>query len=71
VERVLALLVAGLAVSGGLCGMIWPEIYRSSMEESYTPRGARITSLVLLLLGMAGLVAILSYAGGPIDFFPV
>ncbi len=64
------MLVAGLAMCGGLCGMIWPEIYRSSMEESYTPRSARITSLVLLLLGMAGLVAILSYAGGPIDFFP-
>ncbi len=50
--------------------MIWPELYRSSMEEQYTPRSARIGSLVLLLLLIAGLVAILGYTGGPIDFFP-
>jgi hypothetical protein len=71
VERVLALLVSGLAVCAGLCGMIRPELFRTFMNESYTPRSARIQALVLLLLGIAGLVAILSYTGGPVDFFPV
>jgi hypothetical protein len=69
-ERVLGLLISGLAVCGGIGGIIRPELYRSSMEEQYTSRGARIAGCVLIALGIAGLVAILTYAGGPIDFFP-
>jgi hypothetical protein len=41
------------------------------MEEQYTSSGARIAGTVLLLLGIAGLVAILGYKGSPVDFFPV
>ena len=69
-KRVVELLISGLAVCVGLAGMIWPELYRRSMEEQFTVRSARIGSVVLLVLGIAGLVAILSYPGGPIDFFP-
>ncbi len=69
-ERVLGLTIAGLAVVGGICGIIWPELYRSSLEEAYTRRRARIGSMVLLLLGLATLYAIFAYAGGPVDFFP-
>jgi hypothetical protein len=67
----LGLLISALAACAGLCGSIWPDLYRSSMGESYTPRTARITAAVLLLLGTTGLIAILSYSGGPIDFSPV
>jgi len=66
-----ALLISGLATLAGLCGSVRPEVLRSSMGENYSPRNARVTAVVLLLLGVAGLVAILSYHGGPIDFSPV
>jgi hypothetical protein len=71
VDRALGLLISGLALGGGLCGVVRPELYRGSFEEQYTPWRARIAGALLLLMGLAGLVAILSYKGGPIDFFPV
>ena len=37
------------------------------MEEQYTPR-RRIAGIVLLLMGLCGLIAILQYHGGPVDF---
>ena len=64
------MLISGLAVCGGLGGIIRPELYRSSMEEQYTRRSARVAGCVVLALGIAGFIAILSYKGGPIDFFP-
>jgi hypothetical protein len=70
-EQGIGLLISGLAVCGGLFGIIRPELYRSSMEELYTRASARIAGCVLLAMGIAGLVAILSHKGGPIDFFPV
>ncbi len=68
--RTVELLISGIVVAGGLCGIIWPELYMSSMEAQYTPRRARIASIVILLMGIAGLVAILQYHGEPVDFFP-
>jgi hypothetical protein len=70
VDRALGLLISSLAVGGGLCGVIRPELYRGSFNEEYTPWRARIAGALLVLLGLAGLVAVLSYKGGPIDFFP-
>jgi len=69
-ERLLALVISALAVVGGIYGLVRPEILRSSMGETYTSRSARIGSTVLLLMGLAGLYAILAYHGGPIDFSP-
>ena len=69
-ERVLGLVISALAVGGGIGGLVRPEIYRSSMEDSYTPAAARIGGLVLLALGLAGLWAILAYGVGPGEFFP-
>lgn len=69
-DRALGLLLSSVALCGGLCGVIWPDLYRSSFEEQYTPRRARISCAVLLLLGLACLVSILSDKGGPADFFP-
>lgn len=66
----LGLLISGLALGGGLAGMIRPELFRSSLEEQYTSGRARVSGFVLILLGLAGLWAILHYTGGPIDFFP-
>jgi len=66
----MALAVSGLAIVGGVCGLVRPDIFRSTMAETYTPRSARIGSIVLLLMGLAGVYAILAYHGGPIDFFP-
>jgi hypothetical protein len=69
-ERLPAFVISALAVLGGICGLVWPEIFRSSMQETYTSRSARLGSIVLLLMGFAGLYATLAYHGGPIDFFP-
>jgi hypothetical protein len=68
--EVLGLLISGLVAGGGLLGVIWPELYRSSLEEQYTPSRARVAAVVLLLMGLAGLWAILNDKGGPVDFFP-
>lgn len=65
--RYFGLAVSAIAVLGGICGLVRPELFRSPMEETYTPRSARVGSAVLLLLGLAGLYAILAYAGGPVD----
>lgn len=70
-EQVAGLIISALAMCCGLCGIIRPELYRSSMEGQYTSSGARIAGIVLLLLGIAGLAAIVGYKGGPVDFFPV
>jgi hypothetical protein len=40
------------------------------MDEQYTASRARVAGVVLLLMGLAGLVAILQYHGGPVEFFP-
>ncbi len=69
-ERALALLISSLAVLGGICGIVWPQLYRTSLEEQYTPLRARVAAVVLLLLGIAGLFAILAYSGESVDFFP-
>lgn len=66
-DRLAALAISGLAFRP--VGPIRPEFFRSSMEARYTARGPRITVPALLLFGLAGMVAILSYKGGPIDFF--
>jgi hypothetical protein len=58
------------AMAGGICAMIWPQLLPSSMEEQYTASRARIAGVVLLLMGLAGLVAILQYDGESVDFFP-
>ena len=71
VNRALELLICGLAVAGGLCGVFWPRLFLSSLEEQYTPSRARITGLVILLMGLCGLVAILHNTGAPAEFFPV
>jgi hypothetical protein len=68
--RLWDLLLSGLAVCGGVGGIIWPELYRGSMEEQYTSRNARVAGFVILAIGIAGLVAILCYKGETIDFFP-
>lgn len=68
--NLVGLLISGLAVGGGLCGIAHPELFARLAQENYTPRTARITGVVLLLLGIAGLIAILSYGGGAVDFFP-
>jgi len=70
VNRAQGLLISGVAAGGGLCGVIWPRLFLSSLEEQYTPWRARIAGLLLFLMGCAGVIAILQYNGGPIDFFP-
>ena len=67
--------VAGIAISTlaagcGLLGIFRPELFARVVQEDGTLRTARITGIVLLLLGIAGLIAILSYRGGGVDFFP-
>jgi len=64
------LTISTLAVGGGLFAIFRPELFTRVVKEDYTPRTARITGIVLLLLGIAGLIAILSYRGGAVDFFP-
>jgi len=68
--RVFGVVISTIAALGGICGLLRPELYRMSMEEGYTPRGARISGAVLLLLGLAGLYAILFSGANPVDFFP-
>jgi hypothetical protein len=68
--RVFGVVVSGIAAVGGVCGLLRPELYRTSLEEAYTARGARISGAVLLLLGLAGLYAMLIYGANPTDFFP-
>jgi hypothetical protein len=69
-ESILGLFISGLAVCAGSCGIVWPQLYRTSLEEQYTPLRARVGAAVLLLLGIAGLIAILGHSGGPVEFFP-
>jgi hypothetical protein len=69
-ESMLGLFISGLAVCAGSCGVVWPHLYLTSLEEQYTPLRARVGAVVLLLLGIAGLIAILSYSGEPVEFFP-
>jgi hypothetical protein len=69
-ESILGLFISGLAICAGLCGIVWPQLYRTSLHEHYTPLRARVGAVVLLLLGIAGLIAILSYSGQPVEFFP-
>ena len=69
--RALTLLISALAMAAGLCAMIWPRLMLSSMEDQYTPFRARAAAAVLLIMGLCGLIAILQYHGGPVDFFPV
>ena len=69
--RYFGLAISAIAVLGGICGLVRPELFRSSMEETYTPRSARISGALLLLLGLAGLYAIFAYAGGPVDPSPI
>lgn len=57
-------------MAGGLGGIDWPQIFRGSLEEQYTPLRARVGSVVLLLMGIAGLIAIICYRGEPAEFFP-
>jgi len=61
--------VSAVAVVGGLCGLVRPELLRSSLQETYTARSARLCAAVLLLLGLAGLYAML-VSVGPGEFFP-
>jgi hypothetical protein len=55
-NRALELLICGPTVADGLCGVFWPRLFLSSLEEQYTPRRARITGLVILLMGSAALL---------------
>jgi hypothetical protein len=70
VGRAFGLLVSAVAAVGGIAGVIRPSLYRSSMQDQYTPWRARIGAIVLLLMGLAGFAAILIYGGEPVDFFP-
>lgn len=68
--RVFGVVVSIIAAAGGICGLFRPELYRISMEEAYSARSARISGAFLLLLGLAGLYAILVHGADPVDFFP-
>lgn len=68
--RVFGVVISTIAALGGICGLLRPELYRMSMEEGYTARGARISGAVLLLLGLAGLYAILFPAPTPLTSSP-
>jgi len=69
-ESIIGVFISGLAVCSGVCGIVWPQLYRTSLEEQYTPLRARVGAAVLLLLGIAGLIAILGHSKGPVEFFP-
>lgn len=69
-NRTVELVISGLATAGGFCAMIWPQLLLSSMDDQYTPRRARIAGAVILLMGLCGLIAILQYHGGTVEFFP-
>ena len=42
-ERALALLISSLAVLGGICGIVWPQLYRTSLEEARDDDGNPMT----------------------------
>ena len=59
----------GMILGGGWV-LVRPELLRESMGEDYSAAKARVSAAVIVALGIAGVVAILSYHGGAIDFFP-
>jgi len=70
------LLVSGLFLVAGFVGIFWPTLIHSldtendSTSTSHAPQqlwAIRISSLVMFLLGCAGIYAILTWDGTPAD----
>lgn len=57
-------------ILGGSCVMLTPELLRKSMPEDYTARKAEVSAAVIIAIGIAGVIAILTYHGSAFDFFP-
>jgi hypothetical protein len=66
----IGILISVAFIGVGAAGILRPEFLRGPLEKQYTPARARISALIALLIGLAGLWSILTYAGGPVDFFP-
>lgn len=64
--RLLGIAISAIAICGGVAGIFRPELFCGSMEGAYSRTGARFGAIILLLLGLAGLIAILADGAGEI-----